>query len=257
MSSATLKKMGVIVGVRNAILALMTDDSATGTTYAALLRRVPGLVELALTFSVTEETLGADDVTIWEIIRLLDSLEVTITTASLGTDGESFILGHQVDNNGVMGVGQNDKAPYLALGFESTRSDGSVDYIWLTKGMFKPSDLTFRTKEKGKVNWQTPKLTGTFIPRISDGKLMFKVNDQDPGVDQAVLESFFDAPYMPGTITYDVDTTAISAVHAVAALPATNVDTFAVYVLTAADGMKEAGTMWRKLNGTWEEYGAA
>ena len=71
------------------------------------------------------------------------------------------------------------------------------------------------------------------------------------------IASVFLTPYLPGTISYDVDTTAISAVHAVAALPTTGIDTFAVYVLTAADGEKGAGTMWRKLNGTWEEYGAA
>lgn len=257
MSTITLKKMGIIIGVRNAILALMTDDTDSATTYAALLRKLPGLIEIALTYTVTEEMLGADDISIWDILSNLDSIEVSMTTAALGKDGESFMLGHQVDSKGVMIVSQNDKAPYLALGFESARSDGSVDYVWLRKGKFKPSDMTFRTKEKGKVNWQTPKISATFVPRISDGSLLVKINDHDADADATALTNFFSAVYENGTFVYNVETTPISDVVTVAALPTASIDNFAVYVLTAADGGKASGTMWRHLNTTWEEYGAA
>ena len=257
MSVSTLKKMDIIIGVRNAILAQLMTDSASGVTYATALKRLPGLIEIALTFNMTEEMLGADDVSIYDILRMLDSVEVAMTTASIGKDGESFLLGHQIDDNGVMHIGQNDVAPYVALGFESARSDGSIDYVWLNKGMFKPSDITFRTKEKGKVNWQTPKLAATFIPRIFDGRLLAKINDHDADADETALANFFSSVYMPGTIVYDVDTTPISEVFAVAALPTTGMEQFAVYALTAADGAKEEGSMWRHLNGTWEEYGAS
>lgn len=257
MSVSTLKKMGIIIGVRNAILAQLVSDAASGAVYATALKRLPGLIEIALTFNMTEEMVGADDVSIYDIMRMLDSVEVAMTTASIGKDGEAFLLGHQIDDNGVMHVGQNDVAPYVALGFESARGDGSIDYIWLNKGMFKPSDVTFRTKEKGKINWQLPKLAATFIPRIFDGLLLSKINDHDADADATALANFFSAVYMPGTIVYDVDATPISEVHAVAALPTEDIEPFAVYALTEADGAKAEGTMWRYLNGSWQEYGAA
>lgn len=257
MSVSTLKKMGIIVGVKNAILAKLESDTSSGAVYATALKRAPGLIEIAITASVLEEMLGADDVTIWDILRMTESLDVSATVASLGKDGEAYVLGHEIDDKGVMHVGQDDKAPYLALGFIASRSDGSEDYIWLNKGMFKPTDTTFRTKEKGKINWQLPKLTGTFIPRIFDGKLMAKINDKDADADATTLQTFFDSVYMPGTTVYNIDTTPISEVFAVAALPTENIEKFAVYALTAVDGVKEEGSMWRYLNGTWEEYGAA
>lgn len=42
----------------------------------------------------------------------------------------------------------------------------------------------------------------------------------------------------------------------VAALPTTGIDTSIVYVLTAADGTKAAGTLWKRIAGAWVEQTA-
>jgi hypothetical protein len=45
--------------------------------------------------------------------------------------------------------------------------------------------------------------------------------------------------------------TGLESILKVAALPTTSISTTIVYVLTAADGTKAAGTMWKRVAGAW------
>lgn len=179
MSNNVFQKLGVLIGVRDVVFAKLTKDDSTGVTYDAEIKQAPGVIEVALTANVTNEQLGADDVEIYEILSSLNGFDVSVTMASLGTDCSAYLLGGTVDSNGVLIDKSDDQAPYVAMGFKTARSDGSDDYIWLYKGKFGHSDATFRTKEKGQVNWQTPALTASFGPRIKDKAIRARVNTND------------------------------------------------------------------------------
>lgn len=194
MANTAFKKPGVLIGCRDVVFAKMKEDIATGTTYDTDIRSAPGVIEIALTSQNTNESLGADDIALYETMASLDGFEVSITLASLGADGQAFLLGSTVDQNGVLVEGAADNPPYVAMGFKTARSDGTDDYVWLYKGRFVQGDATFRTKEQGTVNWQTPVLTGTFLPRVSDKAMRATVNSADTA-SQAILESFFNAVY--------------------------------------------------------------
>lgn len=194
MANQTMKKIGILVGCRDVVFAKMTADASTGTTYQTDLFQAPGVIEIALTAQVTNENLAADDVPIYEVINSLDGFDVSLTMASVGSDGKAYLLGNTVDTKGVLFEASDDEAPYVAMGFKTARSDGSDDYIWLYKGKFAQGDSTFHTKERGAVNWQTPVLTGTFVPRISDKKLRAIVNSEDSAA-STIISSFFSAPY--------------------------------------------------------------
>lgn len=194
MANQTMKKIGILVGCRDVVFAKMTADASTGTTYGTDLFQAPGVIEIALTAQVTNENLAADDVPIYEVINSLDGFDVSLTMASVGSDGKAYLLGNTVDTKGVLFEASDDEAPYVAMGFKTARSDGSDDYIWLYKGKFAQGDSTFHTKERGAVNWQTPVLTGTFVPRISDKKLRAIVNSEDSAA-STIINSFFSAPY--------------------------------------------------------------
>lgn len=194
MANQTMKKIGILVGCRDVVFAKMTADASTGTTYETDLFQAPGVIEIALTAQVTNENLAADDVPIYEVINSLDGFDVSLTMASVGADGKAYLLGNTVDTKGVLFEASDDEAPYVAMGFKTARSDGSDDYIWLYKGKFAQGDSTFHTKERGAVNWQTPVLTGTFVPRISDKKLRAIVNSEDSAA-STIINSFFSAPY--------------------------------------------------------------
>lgn len=187
-------KKGILIGCRDVVFAKMTADAATGTTYESTIQSAPGVIEIGLTAQVTNENIGADDIALYEVFNSMDGFDVSLNLAALGADARAFLLGNTVDAKGVLMEAADDDAPYVAMGFKAARSDGSDDYIWLYKGKFAQSDATFRTKEQGQVNWQTPTLTGTFIPRISDKKVRATVNTEDENA-STILATFFNAVY--------------------------------------------------------------
>ena len=190
-----MKKTGILIGCRDVIFCKVATDAASGTTYdEENMFKAPGVIEIAMTAQTTNESIGADDVEIYDAMASVDGYEVGITMAALGPDAKAFLLGNTVDSKGVLLEGSGDDAPFVAMGFKAARSDGSEDYVWLYKGKFAAGDSTFRTKEKGAVNWQTPTLTGTFGPRISDKAIKASVNNKD-SLATSILATFFSSVY--------------------------------------------------------------
>lgn len=196
MSSTAFEKRGTLIGCRNAVFALLEEDSSESTTYAAQVMQAPGVIEIALTANTTSEALGADDVETYDILSANNGYDVSVTMASLGTDAIEFLLGSKHDGKGVLVEKSSDVAPYVAMGFITARSDGSDDYVWLYKGKFANGDATFRTKEKGQANWQTPVLTASFGPRLSDSAVRAVVNSKATGF-AAIKDTFFTNVYEP------------------------------------------------------------
>lgn len=194
MANTTMTKKGILVGCRDVVFAKMAADTVDGTTYETDLFNAPGVIEIALTAQVTNEKMAADDVPLYEVLNSLDGFDVSLTMASVGNDGKAYLLGGTVDTNGVLIQKSDDEAPYVAMGLKTARSDGSDDYIWFYKGKFAQGDSTFRTKEQGTVNWQTPVLTSTFMPRISDKKIIATGNTGDTAFATAKA-TFFNAVY--------------------------------------------------------------
>lgn len=194
MSNTNFKKLGVLIGVRDLVFCKVTSDDAEGIAYDGDIMSAPGVIEVALSAQVTNDQLGADDNPFYEIMNSKDGYEVSIIQAALGSDMTSYLLGTQVDDNGVEIENADDEPPYVAAGFKTARSDGSDDYVWLYKGKFAQGDQTFHTKEQGTVNWQTPTLTGTFGPRIYDKAIKAVVNSKDSAA-ASILETFFSAVY--------------------------------------------------------------
>lgn len=196
MANETMKKIGIVIGCKDVVFAKLTSDKSDGTIYDANIFSAPGVIEIALTAQVTSESLAADDVPLYEVFNSLDGFDVSVNMAAVGSDGKAYLLGNTIDNNGVLVEASNDDAPYVAMGFKTPRSDGSEDYVWLSKGKFAQSDSTYHTKEKGQINWQTPTLKATFMPRISDNRIRFTANTKDTK-SAGILDTFFNSVYVP------------------------------------------------------------
>lgn len=194
MAKQAFKKNGVVIGCRDVVFCKITEENETATTYDEDIQGAPGVIEIALTSQSTNESLGADDVALYEVLNSLDGFEVNVTLASLSPEAQSYLLGNTVDSAGVLIEKSDDAAPYVAMGFKTARTDGSDDYIWLYRGKFAQSDATFRTKEQGTVNWQTPVITGTFTPRLNDKRIRARVNTKDEKA-TAIVATFFDKVY--------------------------------------------------------------
>lgn len=184
------KGKGVRVGLDKLHYALMTDEATE--TYATPVP-IPGAITATISPEVNSETLYADDQAA-EIATSLGGVEVEINVKDLPSDIQSVILGSTIDENGVVIDSKNDNPPYLALGFRSRKSNGEYRYYWLFKGKFTPAEEEFNTKEDSP-SFQTPTITGSFLPRESDGQWRARVDSDDEGIKPAVITDWFTKVY--------------------------------------------------------------
>lgn len=192
------EETGIVIGARDVcFVELMEDDDEKLEYDEENIMSLPGLVEIALQVTVTTDSVPGDDNPAFETMSTIDEIKATTTVNYLGADAEAFLLGHKIDKNGALIKNGMDAPPKVAMGFRYYRTDGSYDYSWLLRGTFAPSDMTFRTREKGKTNWQQPKLTGTFTPRIHDGNLQHTLNTKNPKASKTILDAFFTKVYEP------------------------------------------------------------
>jgi phi13 family phage major tail protein len=181
-----------LVGLKNVTVAKITQDDSTGTTYEAV-RKIALAVQADIKPSMSTENFYADD-QIAETVNQLGDIAVDLEMGILSTADQAFLLGATVNTDGVLELSSSDQAPYVALGFESAKSNGETRYMWLYKGKFGLPDFTSKTKAD-KVDFQTEKISATFIARQSDGKWKAQVDSDDTAVNATVLTNWLTTVY--------------------------------------------------------------
>lgn len=181
---------GVRVGLDSIYYAIMTDE--TDEIYDTP-NRLAGAISATITPTTNSETLYADDQAD-EVANSLGDITVELNVKDLPPAILADLIGSKVDANGVLLENKNDYAPYIALGFRSRKSNGKFRYYWLYKGKFQPTEEEFQTKEDTP-SFQTPTITGTFLPRAKDGQWRARVDSDDPMVPASVISNWFAAVY--------------------------------------------------------------
>jgi phi13 family phage major tail protein len=182
-----------LVGLKNINVVKLTTDTATTSTYDAIVRKIALAVQADIKPSMATENFYADD-SIAETVTQLGDIPVDIEIGHLTTADLAFLLGATVNTDGVLELSSNDQAPYVALGFESAKSNGETRYIWLYKGKFSLPESSSKTKAD-KPDFQTEKISATFIARQSDGKWKAQVDSDDTSVGANVISGWFTKPY--------------------------------------------------------------
>ena len=106
------------VGLKNMVIAPLTEDTEEGTTYGTL-QAVAGAIEATITpESADPDVQYADD---HEFDTLYPDPEVTFSTsmADIPLAIQEMIFGNAIDDNGVLVRTSTDKPPYFAVGFMS------------------------------------------------------------------------------------------------------------------------------------------
>ena len=131
--------MGAVqIGLKNLVYALMTKDDSTGVAYSAPVA-VPGVMAAKIDTKTSSETLFADDGPA-EIGTAVGETSLELGLKELPLEVQAAWLGHSIIG-GVMYKKTTDVAPYLAIGFMSSKSNGKNKYVWMLKGKFEvPSD---------------------------------------------------------------------------------------------------------------------
>lgn len=112
-----------------------------------------------------EKAYGANKVA--EMAVTNGTVELESTFHKLPLEDRQVLFGLTKSDNGVIGVG-NDTPPYVAVMFEKTMEDGSVEYVGLPKGIFTFPEFSGNTKEDG-VEFSQDSSTGEFMQAKVEG----------------------------------------------------------------------------------------
>ena len=178
---------GVLIGVRNLHYAIVKSDDASGVTYDTPVS-IAGVKTIDVKPSSGVDTLYGDDAP-FDIASYLGDIEVTIETAQIGVKELGALLGHTVDK-GVMEFKSTDEAPYVAIMFESIKSNTKKRFVKLLKGKFAEPEDNFQGKDSS-VHWNTAKLTGHFVVREYDSAWKRIADEDGEGYESTTGENWY------------------------------------------------------------------
>lgn len=154
------------IGVSDFSYALMTeDDIVKGVKYDAF-KKIPGINKIEIKPAANSAVNYGDNVGM-EAATSLGEVSVTLDMVNLEKEDIAAMLGHKIDEDGVMTFSGEDEAPYVCCMFRGTKSDGSGRWVKLLKLKFEEMADNYDTKTD-KISFQNPQLTAKAVARKFD-----------------------------------------------------------------------------------------
>lgn len=180
------------IGFRDLYVAVMDEetDVENGTVTYQPPVKISEAISGGFTPNVSEAMLYADDRQT-DRIDSITGYGITLETRDLKPEIEAQLLGYKTDLKGGVLRSSDAQAPYVALMFRSQLANGDFEYNVMYKVKFAP--VTKNNETKGEnITFQTPTITGSALPRVSDNSLDYSVTleSTDP-----VAAAWFDAVY--------------------------------------------------------------
>ena len=169
------------VGLKNMVIAPVTADTETATTYGDL-QRVAGAIEATITPENNDPDIQYFDDVEGDVLYPDPELTFKTKLADLPLIVQEMIFSNKIDDNGVLIRTANDKPGYFAVGFMSEKANGTYRYVWLFKVRAKPVTETYATKEGTSITRQTGEVEWTAIKRTSDGRYQAVADEGENGV---------------------------------------------------------------------------
>ena len=166
---------GVRVGLKNLYYALLSTDASDGASYATPVQ-ITGAITANINPNSTSGTLFADDGPMVSASQL-GQIDLELNAADLPLNVQATLLGNDSVASGELKKKSTDTAPWVAIGFESIKSNGNSRFVWLVKGKFREPELNHETKNDS-INFQTKTISGQFVKRDFDD-VWIKLADED------------------------------------------------------------------------------
>ena len=184
------------VGLKNMVLAPLTEDTETTLTYGTL-QLVAGAIEASITpENADPDVMYADDQE-FDVLYADPELSFKTKMADIPLTIQEQIFGNKIDDNGVLIRSASDKPPYFAIGFMSEKSNGKFRFVWLFKVRAKPVTESYQTKEGGTVTRQTGEVEWTAIKRTHDGQYQAVADEGENGFTAELGATFLQSVYTP------------------------------------------------------------
>ena len=169
------------VGLKNMVIAPVTADTETATTYGDL-QRVAGAIEATITPENNDPDIQYFDDVEGDVLYPDPELTFKTKLADLPLIVQEMIFSNKIDDNGVLIRTANDKPGYFAVGFMSEKANGTYRYVWLFKVRAKPVTETYATKEGTSITRQTGEVEWTAIRRTHDNQYQAVADEDENGV---------------------------------------------------------------------------
>lgn len=177
-------------GLKNFYYAKMIDDAEAGTTYDAP-KRMGDAISLSETPTTNTATLYAENGPA-ETASANGPTTAEIGVKDLSPQVLADLLGQTVNADGVLIQSREDRAPYVAVGFQMTGESENDAFVWLYKGKFSRPTTSGTTKGES-VEFSTPTITASFIGRDSDGQEKARIIQSE--TNQAIADAWFTNVY--------------------------------------------------------------
>ena len=184
------------VGLKNMVIAPVTADTETATTYGDL-QRVAGAIEATITPENNDPDIQYFDDVEGDVLYPDPELTFKTKLADLPLIVQEMIFSNKIDDNGVLIRTANDKPGYFAVGFMSEKANGTYRYVWLFKVRAKPVTETYATKEGTSIPRQTGEVEWTAIKRTSDGRYQAVADEGENGFTAEKAATFLNTVYTP------------------------------------------------------------
>ena len=184
------------VGLKNMVIAPVTADTETATTYGDL-QRVAGAIEATITPENNDPDIQFFDDVEGDVLYPDPELTFKTKLADLPLIVQEMIFSNKIDDNGVLIRTANDKPGYFAVGFMSEKANGTYRYVWLFKVRAKPVTETSATKEGTSITRQTGEVEWTAIKRTSDGRYQAVADEGENGFTAEKAAAFLNTVYTP------------------------------------------------------------
>ena len=184
------------VGLKNMVIAPVTADTETATTYGDL-QRVAGAIEATITPENNDPDIQYFDDVEGDVLYPDPELTFKTKLADLPLIVQEMIFSNKIDDNGVLIRTANDKPGYFAVGFMSEKANGTYRYVWLFKVRAKPVTETYATKEGTSITRQTGEVEWTAIKRTSDGRYQAVADEGQNGFTAEKAATFLNTVYTP------------------------------------------------------------
>ena len=184
------------VGLKNMVIAPVTEDNETSTTYGDL-QRVAGAIEATITPENNDPDIQYFDDVEGDVLYPDPELTFKTKLADLPLIVQEMIFSNKIDDNGVLIRTANDKPGYFAVGFMSEKANGTYRYVWLFKVRAKPVTETYATKEGTSITRQTGEVEWTAIKCTSDGRYQAVADEGENGFTAEKAAAFLNTVYTP------------------------------------------------------------
>lgn len=196
MAGTTDVKPMSTIGLKNVVVAPLTNDDATETTYGTVVDLV-GAIDASITPQNTEPEVQYADDGEYDVVYPDPEVEFRLNMVDIPLDKRSLFFDNKLDQNGVLIKNANDKPAYYAIGFVSEKADHTNRYVWLYKVRATPMTENYATKEGETITRQTGEIVFTAIKRTSDGQYQAVADEGKNGFTAEKAAAFLSTVYTP------------------------------------------------------------